>query len=147
MECRNWEANRQKPRWKNKYYCWWRNMQRGRSWTVLCMTLFVCTIARQIIGSYRGVNVSTSHFARTKRETQRFFCYVGTAKCGMQTKFLTFQCNFRENLTFRSNETWNAIFFFMLDKQNVKRNNSVLLSFRTFDRSRVVQPLWRQMTL
>jgi hypothetical protein len=49
----------------------------------------------------RGVNVLTSRFARTKRETQRFFYYVGTAKCGTQTKFLTFQYNFRENITFR----------------------------------------------
>jgi hypothetical protein len=69
------------------------------------------------------------------------FFYVGTTKRGTQTKFLTFQCNFRENLMFRDVSLERNVkrnFFFTLDKRNVKRNNSVSLSFRTFDRWQAV---------
>jgi hypothetical protein len=92
------------------------------------------------VSTFRRFDV-TFHSDETWNAT--IFCYVGTAKRGTQTKFLTFQCNFCENLTFRSNETWNTNFFFTLDKRNVKRNNSVSLSFRTFDRSNYTVPYMR----
>jgi hypothetical protein len=80
------------------------------------------------VSSFQRFDVSTSRFVRTKRKTQWIFCYVGTAKRGTQTKFLTFQRNFHENVTFRSNEMWNANFF--LREINETWNGTTLFRYR-----------------
>jgi hypothetical protein len=51
----------------------------------------------------RGVKVSTfrCHVSLGRNVKHNDFFFFWTAKRGTQTKFLTFQCNFRENLTFR----------------------------------------------